>query len=245
MPTPRKKPGSVFHLQSPYNLSWPAIREELEKPYMQALKASLSERQAQGAHILPARLNTFKCFEFTSLWTIKAVIFAEEPYSSADLATGIAYGVPYTTDRKDWPSSLRNIDKALKVDYQTKHGLVSPDLHNWAYSGVLLLNRILTVEQGRPGSHEHLGWERFANQIVKIIVDSGRPVIWALWGSKIQSEITKTLERLRAFEKGHEIITSPYPAARDGRDGFVWSKPFSKIDHFCDKMGYSRVTWRS
>ncbi len=151
---------------------------------------------------------------------------------------GLAYAVPHSVPKDDWPIGLRNINRALRVDLGKE--LTSPDLYKWAMDGVLLLNRVLTVEKGKPGSHINQGWERFTESMMRTIIESGRPVCWVLWGQEAQDAILPLLHATKAFEKGHEVVTAGKPT--DG-DGFVWHKPYSKINEFCDSRGYSRIEW--
>ncbi len=226
----------MFNINS---FSWDcALRDELNEPYGRKLKAFISEQVDLGRTILPFPGDSFKSFDLTPLWGVKCVIVGNEPYSARQFSSGLAYAVPHLVEKKDWPISLRNINRALKVDLGLE--IRSPDLYAWAMAGVLLLNRTLTVEEGKPGSHKGIGWERFTDALMRHIIDSGRPVIWVLWGQEAQDSVMPMLAELKAVEKGHEIVTAPKPTEGDG---FVWHKPFSKINEFCESRGYSSITW--
>lgn len=226
----------MFHINS---FSWDCcLRGELAKPYGTKLKSFLIEQGDLGREILPSLGEVFKAFDTTPLWGVKCVIVGSEPYPARQLNTGLAFASPHLTDKKDWPNSLRNINRALKVDLGLE--IRSPDLYAWATSGVLLLNRILTVEEGRPKSHEAIGWERFTDALMRTIIDSGRPVIWVLWGSDAQKNVLPLLSETKAVDLGHEVLLAPHPTEGDG---FVWTKPFSKINEFCEAKGYSAISW--
>lgn len=230
------------YLHAPTNHSWRDFYlQEAAKPYAQRLKAFLTHENALGRKILPSEWLALRPLDFVPLWGIKCVIIGQDPYPQERFANGMAFGVPYTTEKKDWPGSLKNINRALKSDLGTE--IYNPDLTSWASDGCLLLNRVLTVQEGKSLSHVGKGWEEFTENLCRYVIDAGRPVVWVLWGKVAQDGIMPILEETRAFEKGHEVITSVHPSPQSAHAGFIWSKPFSKINAFCDKMGYSRISW--
>ena len=55
-------------------------------------------------------------------------------------------------------------------------------------TGVLLLNSVLTVEEARPGSHSGIGWERFTDEVIKIISKEKSKIVFMLWGGYAQKK---------------------------------------------------------
>jgi len=143
--------------------SWKArIGDYLLRPEMRDLAAFLRQRKAAGAHVFPPGPQIFAAFDATPFDQVKVVILGQDPYHGAGQAHGLSFsvmpGVPV-------PPSLLNMYKELEADL----GLPRPDhgcLLPWARRGVLLLNAVLTVEEGQAGSHQKRGWEGFTDHVV-------------------------------------------------------------------------------
>ena len=138
-------------------------------------------------------------------------------------------------DNVQRPPSLNNIFKELKDDL----GIVktSNNLESWARQGVLLLNSIMTVQKNRPLSHKNRGWEIFTDNIISLLNEREKPVIFVLWGSYARSK--KEL----ITNKQHYIIESVHPSPLSANRGFFGSKPFSKINNFLEKNNMEKIEW--
>jgi uracil-DNA glycosylase len=175
------------------------------------------EYQNTSSQIRPDRDSIFNALKLTSVENVKIVILGQDPYHSPGLAQGLAFSIPKTIpmNSKEFPSSLRNISKALMLDGFgcLSHG----DLSDWAKQGVLLLNTALTVRLGEANSHAQLGWKSFVIELIKKL--STRPnIVWMLWGGHAQS-----LEEHISDPAQHLILKSSHPS---GLGVYKTSQPF-------------------
>ena len=159
----------------------------------------------------------FNALKLTSVENVKVVILGQDPYHSPGLAQGLAFSIPKTIpmNSKEFPSSLRNISKALMLEGfgHLSHG----DLSDWAKQGVLLLNTALTVRLGQANSHAQLGWKSFVIELIKKL--STQPnIVWMLWGGQAQS-----LEEHISSPSQHLILKSSHPS---GLGVYKTSQPF-------------------
>jgi uracil-DNA glycosylase len=138
------------------------------------------------------------------------------------------------------PPSLRNIRKELLADlgdiWPAGVGTLTP----WASQGVLLLNTILTVEEGNPTSHAGIGWEDLTSRLLGAIVHTKKdePVVFVAWGKYAQSVIYKL-----KFGPKHTVLAGVHPSPLSAHNGFFGSKPFSKINTFLLKEGATPIQW--
>lgn len=209
------------------------LRVEWEKPYLKALEKKLDLDRRHGILVYPQAWDVFKAFDLCPINTVKVVIIGQDPYHTKGMADGLAFSVP---DTKDIPPTLKNIFKELKMDtgIQVPHGR----LDMWAVNGVLLLNSILTVEKDIPMSHAGMGWETFTDEVVKILSDQNRPIVWILWGNVAQKK------RHLITNKQHLVLESAHPSPLSAHKGFFWSKPFSKANNFLKRHGFSTIDWQ-
>ncbi|WP_114651682.1 uracil-DNA glycosylase [Polynucleobacter necessarius] len=139
--------------------------------------------------ICPEPQNFFKTLTLTPLTKVKVVILGQDPYHSPGLAQGLAFSIPANipTNSRQFPSSLRNIRKALALEgFGT---LPNGDLHGWAEQGVLLLNTALSVKLGEAGSHANLGWKSLIDRLIKNLALQKPNLVWMLWGGHAQSKL--------------------------------------------------------
>ncbi len=156
----------------------------------QALQTNLRKELSQGAErIRPEQQNFFKALSLTPLAKVKVVILGQDPYHSPGLAQGLAFSIPgnILTNSREFPSSLRNISKALALEgFGTLPG---GDLHSWAEQGVLLLNTALSVKLGEAGSHAGLGWKSLIDRLISALAQEKPHLVWMLWGGHAQSKL--------------------------------------------------------
>ena len=161
-------------------LSWSNIIEQQKKQnYFKELLLFVEAERAQGKTIYPLQENVFSAFEYTSFPEVKVVILGQDPYHGPNQAHGLAFSV---LPNVKIPPSLMNMYKELAHDIDgfeiPQHGYLA----SWAQQGVLLLNTVLTVEQGKAHSHAKAGWERFTDHIISTINEQHDGVIFLLWG---------------------------------------------------------------
>jgi uracil-DNA glycosylase len=170
---------------------WRALLGDyFESPEWQALQTNLRTELNQVAEkVCPEPQYFFKALILTPLSKVKVVILGQDPYHSPGLAQGLAFSIPgdIPTNSRAFPSSLRNISKALALEgFGT---LPNGDLHNWAEQGVLLLNTALSVRLGEAGSHANLGWKSLIDRLISALVLQKPDLVWMLWGGHAQSKL--------------------------------------------------------
>ena len=176
----------------------------------------------------------FNAFRYTDFNNVKVVIIGQDPYHGPNQAEGLSFSVSNEVLK---PPSLQNIFKELESDLGIpfpKHNSLKP----WAKQGVLLLNAVLTVEEHKPTSHKDKGWERFTDDVIKIINKKQQPVVFILWGAFARSK-----KNLITNPK-HLIIESAHPSPFSARNGFFGSKPFSRTNEFLRKHNLKEIDWR-
>ena len=212
-----------------------AIGGEFNKSYLQDLAVFLNQEAQQGKTILPPADMRFNALKATALNQIKVVILGQDPYPTQGHAHGLSFSVLPTV--KPLPRSLNNIYKELKSDVgiDNKHtGYLQP----WAEQGVLLLNTVLSVEEGNANSHQKRGWERFTDEIIKAVNAQDNPVVFILWGAPAQKKAALI------DETKHLIIKSAHPSPLSAKNGFFDSKPFSRSNTFLVEQGRMPINWQ-
>lgn len=214
--------------------SWyQVLEEEFKKPYMQALKQFLRQQKEAKKFIYPKSTQVFQAFQETPLPQVKVVILGQDPYHGVGQAHGLSFSVP---PHVAIPPSLHNIYQELQADLgisPAQHGC----LRHWAKQGVLLLNSVLTVEQGMAASHQNKGWELFTDSVMSVLNAQTRPIAFVLWGSYAQRK-GAVIENKR-----HLVLQSAHPSPLSASRGFFGSRPFSKINAFLEATGQLPILW--
>lgn len=156
----------------------------------QTLQTNLrSELNKDAEKICPEPPNFFKALTLTPLTKVKVVILGQDPYHSPGLAQGLAFSIPgnIPTNSRQFPSSLRNISKALALE--GFGNLPNGDLQEWAEQGVLLLNTALSVKLGEAASHANLGWKYLVDRLISGLAKQKPYLVWMLWGGHAQSKL--------------------------------------------------------
>ena len=208
------------------------LEDEYNKEYFKDLLNYIS-LEYKNKTIYPKQNEIFNAFRYTDFSNVKVVILGQDPYHGPRQAEGLSFSVSNSVRK---PPSLQNIFKELEDDL----GIPFPksnSLKPWAKEGVLLLNSVLTVEEHNPTSHKDKGWERFTDEVIKIINEKTTPVVFILWGSYARSK------REFITNKIHYIIESPHPSPYSARNGFFGSKPFSKTNNFLKSKGLKEINW--
>ncbi len=216
--------------------SWQkALGDEWSKLYMQELEAFLEKEEAEGKTILPPKAQRFEALNSTALDVVKVVILGQDPYPTKGHAHGLCFSV--LPDVKPLPKSLQNINKELLVDLgidNSHTGYLLP----WAKQGVLLLNAMLTVEEGKANAHQGKGWEQFTDKIIALVNDECKNVVFVLWGAYAQKK-GKNIDNTK-----HLIINDPHPSPLSAYRGFWGSKPFSRTNAYLVAQGKESVEWQ-
>lgn len=208
------------------------LRQEFEKPYWAELQAFVEEERSSH-DVYPPHDEVFAALHLTPCAKTKVVIVGQDPYPGAGQAHGLCFSVPRVIRV---PPSLANIFRELNDDVCVpipEHG----DLERWARQGVLLLNATLTVRAGAPGSHRGKGWERFTDEVIRVVDKETAPV-FILWGRDAQ--------RKKAVMNASQrtVIESSHPSRLSVHKGFSGSKPFSRANCALAAKGRAGIDWR-
>jgi uracil-DNA glycosylase len=216
---------------------WRPLAERFAaSPQGASLQSFLAERLADGATIYPPR--PLRALELTSADSVRVVILGQDPYHGAGQAHGLAFSVP---DRVRPPPSLRNIFLELRDDI----GCVLPksgNLAHWANEGVLLLNAVLTVEDGRPASHAGKGWETFTDAVIDALAQDARPKVFMLWGARAQAK----RDRIEAAGQRHLLLLANHPSPLSARRPplpFLGCRHFSQANRYLAANGRGVIEW--
>ena len=177
---------------------------------------------------IPTEKNIFAAFSKEPN-LIRVLIVGQDPYPNPDYANGLAFSVsPGITQL---PASLKNIYKELESDLGIKRN--SGDLSDWANQGVLLINRCLTVEPGKSGSHTDIGWQVFTESVIKYCAING--ALGILWGNEAQ--------KLSHYFSNDDLFESVHPSPLSAYRGFFGSKPFSKVNNRLKEKNLEPIKW--
>ena len=205
----------------------------LDGASMAALEAFLEAEQAAGKRIFPAPADRFRAFDLTPLDRVRVVILGQDPYHGAGQAHGLCFSVQPGVRP---PPSLVNIYKELQADLgiaRVAHGF----LDHWAEQGVLLLNTVLTVEEGQAASHRKRGWEPFTDAVIRLVSAKAEPVVFLLWGAHAQHKAA-LIDATR-----HLVLMAAHPSPLSARTGFFGSRPFSQANAFLAAHGRGTIDW--
>ena len=192
----------------------------------------LRDEIAAGRRYLPSGANILRAFT-QPFDQVRVLIVGQDPYPTPGHAVGLSFSVE--PDVRPLPPSLVNIFR----EYSNDLGLPIPsngDLSLWAQRGVLLLNRVLTVEPGRPGSHRGKGWEQITEQAIRALVARPtQPLVAILWG--------RDAGTLRPMLSDVPCIESAHPSPMSADRGFFGSRPFSRANQALAELGCDPVNW--
>ncbi|MFN8149239.1 MAG: uracil-DNA glycosylase [Candidatus Nanopelagicales bacterium] len=186
---------------------------------------------AAGRGYLPAGENVLRAFA-RPFDAVRVLVVGQDPYPTPGHAMGLSFSV--LPDVRPLPRSLANIFRELVDDVGVptpSHGDLSP----WADRGVLMLNRVLTVSPGKPGSHRGKGWERVTEQAIRALASRGTPLVAVLWGRDAQTA--------QAFLGSTPVVASAHPSPLSASGGFFGSRPFSRVNALLAEQGAAPVDW--
>lgn len=213
--------------------SWKAVlQQEFDKPYFEKLTEFVKSEYKEKT-VYPPASRIFAAFNETPLGSVKVVILGQDPYHGVSQANGLSFSV---SEGVRTPPSLLNIYKEIQSDLK-KNPPESGNLERWAKQGVLLLNATLTVESGKPGSHQNKGWEEFTDAVVKILNEKKNNLVFILWGSYAQKK-GEHIDRTK-----HLVIESAHPSPFSADRGFFGSRPFSQANAYLIMHDHEPIDW--
>lgn len=192
----------------------------------------LRQELAAGRGYLPAGPNVLRAFS-RPMADVKVLLVGQDPYPTPGHAVGLCFSV--APEVRPLPRSLANIYTELEADLGIPPA-GSGDLTPWFEQGVLLLNRVLTVRPGQPGSHRGKGWERVTECAIDALARRGGPLVAILWGRDAQN--------LAPRLPGIPCISSAHPSPLSAHAGFFGSRPFSRVNAALAEQGAAPVDWR-
>jgi uracil-DNA glycosylase len=218
--------------------SWKAVlASEFDKPYMNKLREFLLREKRSRKVIYPSGDNIFAALDLTPLEDVKVVIIGQDPYHGPGQAHGLCFSVQPGVPQ---PPSLVNIFQEINEE------LGGPDRHldgsngclePWARQGVLLLNAVLTVERGRAGSHQGMGWETFTDRVVDVLNRERDGLVFLLWGSYAQKK--------GAIVDAHRhcVLKAPHPSPLSAHRGFFGCGHFVRANEYLQQRGVTGIDW--
>jgi uracil-DNA glycosylase len=218
---------SLAELMAP---DW-ALKLEPARPTIASLGQFLRAEVAAGRSYLPAGDKILRAFA-APLSDVRVLIVGQDPYPTPGHPIGLCFAVDPQV--QPLPRSLVNIYQELASDLGVqppRHG----DLTAWTERGVLLLNRVLTVQPGVPGSHRGRGWESVTDLAIRALVARDDPLVAILWGRDAQS--------LRPLLGSTAVIESPHPSPLSASRGFFGSRPFSRANELLAAQGADPIDW--
>ncbi|ENS5561872.1 uracil-DNA glycosylase [Vibrio cholerae] len=218
------------------SLTWhDVIGNEKQQDYFQQTLQFVESQRQSGKVIYPPAKEVFNAFRFTEFGDVKVVILGQDPYHGPNQAHGLCFSV---LPGVKTPPSLVNIYKELAQDIPgfqiPSHGY----LQSWAQQGVLLLNTVLTVEQGMAHSHANTGWETFTDRVIDALNQHRSGLVFLLWGSHAQKK-GRMIDRQR-----HHVLMAPHPSPLSAHRGFLGCQHFSKTNQLLQAQGIAPIHWQ-
>jgi uracil-DNA glycosylase len=206
---------------------------------IEAMGDFLRAEVAAGRRYLPAGENVLRAFR-QPLAGVRVLIVGQDPYPTPGHPVGLSFSV--APDVRRLPGSLVNIFR----EYRDDLGYPMPatgDLSPWSERGVMLLNRVLTVQPGRPGSHRGKGWEEVTDQAIRALAARQAPLVAILWGRDARG-LVPLLVRGEGEVGGVPRIESAHPSPNSADRGFFGSRPFSRANQLLEEQGAQPVDWK-
>ncbi|MCH2058757.1 MAG: uracil-DNA glycosylase [Thalassotalea sp.] len=211
------------------------LKDEKQQAYFQETLDYVEQRRQQGVTVYPPKSEVFNAFRTPEFEQIKVVIIGQDPYHGPDQAHGLCFSVKPGIKT---PPSLVNMYKELATDID---GFTIPDhgyLQTWAEQGVLLLNTVLTVEEGLAHSHKHLGWERFTDKVIALLSEHNEGLVFLLWGAHAQKK-GKAIDQSK-----HCVLSAPHPSPLSAHRGFFGCRHFSQANSYLASKGNKVIDWQ-
>ncbi len=217
-----------------FDQTWLDAIPLLREGYHETLLARVEALRTTSI-IYPPREQVFRALALTPFDAVRVVLLGQDPYHGPGQAHGLAFSVP---EGCKMPPSLRNIFKEITADvYGGDAPSFSTDLTRWAEQGVLLLNATLTVEAGKAGSHQKLGWQALTDQIVETLSRERAGLVFILWGRHAQAK------RALIDPARHLILETVHPSPLSAHQGFFGCRHFSQANAYLAARGATPIRW--
>ena len=218
------------------SLTWhDVIGNEKQQDYFQQTLAFVESERHAGKVIFPPAKDVFNEFRSTEFADVKVVILGQDPYHGPNQAHGLCFSV---LPGVRTPPSLVNMYKELAQDIDGFQIPAHGYLQAWAEQGVLLLNTVLTVEQGKAHSHARTGWETFTDKVIEALNQHQQGVVFLLWGSHAQKK-GRFIDRNK-----HHVLAAPHPSPLSAHRGFFGCGHFSQTNYLLTQQGKAPIDWQ-
>ena len=218
------------------SLTWhDVIGNEKQQDYFQQTLAFVESERHAGKVIFPPAKDVFNAFRPTEFADVKVVILGQDPYHGPNQAHGLCFSV---LPGVRTPPSLVNMYKELAQDIDGFQIPAHGYLQAWAEQGVLLLNTVLTVEQGKAHSHARTGWETFTDKVIEALNQHQQGVVFLLWGSHAQKK-GRFIDRNK-----HHVLAAPHPSPLSAHRGFFGCGHFSQTNYLLTQQGKAPIDWQ-
>ncbi len=217
------------------------LQTEMNQPYFQDLMRFVNEeREAQPDAIFPKSDEVFRALNECPFEAVKVVILGQDPYPTKGHAHGLCFSINESV--RPLPKSLVNIFKEMKADLNIQVP-ENGDLSRWSNQGVLLLNSILTIQEGLTNSHAKKGWEKWTDRIMELLNQKKQNVVYLLWGRYAHNKADNLNSADNFILKSSH--PSPLGVTKSGKDfvAFQGSKPFSQTNAYLIQHGKSPIAW--
>ncbi len=215
------------------NIEWSSfLKDDIQLDYYKKLTKFVDAQYSQKT-IFPDYKYIFNAFKLLNPLDVKVVILGQDPYHGINQAHGLAFSV---LNECKTPPSLKNIFIELVDDIGCNKPL-SPNLTLWAQEGILLINSVLTVQEGKANSHKNKGWEKFTDNVIRELSLKRDNIVFILWGNYAQKKA------IYIDKSKHLIIMSPHPSPLSSYRGFFGSKPFSLTNKYLQSTGQKKINW--
>lgn len=211
------------------------IGAEKQAPYFQQIMQFVEQERQSGKTIYPPANDVFNAFKATEFDDVKVVILGQDPYHGPGQAHGLCFSVQPGVKT---PPSLANMYKELK---QSIPGFEIPEhgyLQKWAEQGVLLLNTVLTVEQGNAHSHSKIGWEQFTDKVIEALNFNACGIVFMLWGSHAQKK------GAHIDTNKHYVLKTAHPSPLSAHRGFLGCGHFVQCNALLEQQGKTAINWQ-
>jgi uracil-DNA glycosylase len=218
------------------NNSWSnLLQKEFEKDYFRQLTDFVSKEYTEKkGSIFPPSDFIFQAYNECPLDQLKVVIVGQDPYPTLGHAHGLCFSIEENI--RPFPKSLKNIFRELESDVFAPFP-ENGNLNRWARQGVLLLNTVLTVEEGKPDAHSKRGWEQFTSATIEAIQKTKTEIVYLLWGAKAQEKASQ-VNPMENF-----VLKTAHPSPLSAYRGFFGSKPFSRTNAYLTEKGKLPINW--
>ncbi len=210
------------------------FNQEKTLPYALSLKQFLDRAYAEKL-VYPPRQLMYQAFAFCPVDQLKVVIIGQDPYHQPGQANGLAFSV---NPGMKLPPSLINIYKEISEDLKVNMDVQNGDLTYLAKQGVLLLNSLLTVEDSKPLSHQHIGYDVFFEHVFQFLETLEQPIMYLLWGGQAKGYQSWITHPNHAYLLAHH----PSPLSAN-RGGWFGSQHFSKTNAWLESKNLKPIHW--